>query len=268
MTLYQLWGVSNPQQAKEKIDSVRIKNDSPKNLEEWIVSEVGEELYETFVKGYTSKQWNKDPKDLPSFIIKRLPIRMTYDDRYFNDKYQGIPTDGYTRIFENMLDHENIKVSTDVDFFKNKKELGSISRKIVYTGKIDEFYDYRFGRLEYRSLRFESKVLDGDHQGCGIINYTEKDIPFTRVVEHKHFELKENKKTVVTWEFPKDYSENETPYYPINDEKNNLLYNKYKELNSNDNVIFGGRLGKYQYMDMHQIIGSAIKTAEESVLNL
>lgn len=267
MTLHQLWGTKTPEEANKKLESVKIKNSNPKNLEDWILSEVGEEIYCKFIKEYTRKQWNKDPKYLPASIIKRIPIRMTFDDRYFSDKYQGTPTDGYTAIFEKMLDHPKIKKEINVDFFDNKKELINCCNNIVYTGKIDEFYDYKFGKLEYRSLKFESKVLDGDYQGCSVMNYTGKNQNFTRILEHKHFELKENKKTIITHEYPENYTGKNIPYYPINDENNNKIYERYKKLNKNKKIIFGGRLGKYQYMDMHQVIGAAMKSAEESTLS-
>jgi UDP-galactopyranose mutase len=262
MTLYQIYGVKSPQEAKEKLESLKIKTNS-KNLEDWAISEVGPELYEIFIKGYTKKQWNKDPKELPSSIIKRIPIRTTFSDRYFNDKYEGIPEDGYTSIFEKMLDHPNIKVETNLDLFNNKKELFSSANKVIYTGKIDEFYDYRYGELEYRSLRFENEIYDGDYQGCSIINFTEESVPFTRIVEHKHFELSNSSKTIITKEYPDDYNFNKIPYYPINDEKNNNLYKKYSEIENNGKIIFGGRLGKYEYKDMHQIIASAITFANK-----
>jgi len=265
MTLYQIWGVTSPEEAKAKIDSIKVPNIESDNLEDWVLSQVGEELYEIFVKGYTTKQWGKSPKSLPNFIIKRLPIRLTYDDRYFNDEYQGVPVDGYTGIFENMLDHPNIKIQTNVDFFSNKSELLNQAEKIIFTGKIDEFYEYKFGELEYRSLRFENKILDGDHQGVAIMNYTEKEIPFTRIVEHKHFEFNNSNKTVVTWEYPDNYSIGKIPYYPINDEKNNNLYKKYEGLNESGKIIFGGRLGKYEYRDMHQIIASALVCAKKNI---
>lgn len=263
MTLYQIYGTTTPNEAKQKLEQIRIKNTNPKNLEEHILNEIGYELYEIFIKGYTTKQWNKNPKELPTFIIKRLPIRLTYDDRYFNDKYQGIPTDGYTLLFENMLDHKNIKFELNVDFFNNKNELLNSSKKIIYTGKIDEFYDYSLGQLEYRSLRFENKILQGDFQGNAIINHTEADVPYTRTVEHKHFEYKTCDQTVVTWEYPENYDNSKIPYYPINNQKNNILYENYSKLNKNENIIFGGRLGKYQYMDMHQIIASATNLASK-----
>jgi UDP-galactopyranose mutase len=264
MTLYQVWGISDPQQAKEKINSLVIKSGLD-NLEDWIISQVGIELYEIFFKGYSQKQWNKNPKELPSFIAKRIPIRLTYDDRYFNDKYQGIPVDGYTSIFEKMLDHPNIKYETNIDFFNNKNDLLSCCEKIVYTGRIDEYYDYMFGHLEYRSLRFETLSLPEDFQGCSIINYTHKDVPYTRIVEHKHFNFINSNQTIITKEYPDQYDINKIPYYPVNDDKNNSLYQKYKKIETNGKIIFGGRLGKYEYKDMHQIIASAITCANKQL---
>lgn len=266
MTANQIWGIKTPSEFDEKINEVRQfyrDKKSYDDLEGWALSNVGKDLYEIFIKGYTEKQWNTDPKNLPSFIIKRIPLRNTFDDRYFNDVYQGVPVDGYTNLFENMLDHKNIDVQLNVDFFENKKEILSSGNKIVYTGKIDEFYDYKFGELDYRSLRFESKILKGDYQGCSIVNYTGSDIDYTRTVEHKHFEFLSSESTVVTWEYPDDYSIGKIPYYPINDEKNNLIYQNYKSIQKNSvdpHIIFGGRLGRYQYMDMHQVVGSAIKS--------
>lgn len=256
-TLYQVWGVKTPEEAKNKINQVKIKNENPQNLEEWILSQVGVELYEKFVKGYTTKQWGRNPKELPSSIIKRLPIRLVFDDNYFNDKYQGIPDEGYTKIFEKLLD--GIEIRTGVDFFENKQEWENLAEKIVFTGKIDELYDYRFGKLEYRSLRFEQQILEGDYQGVAVVNYTEKEIPYTRICEHKHFDFRNQEKTVITKEYPEKYIGSNTPYYPIGDEKNISLYNKYKELtNQQTKYILGGRLAEYKYYDMHQIIGSAL----------
>ena len=261
LTMNQVWGITTPEQAINKIKSLS-KKENIENLEDFALSEIGKELYEIFIKGYTTKQWNKPPCELPSFIIKRLPIRCNYDDRYFNDKYQGIPIDGYTAIFEKMLDHPNINVQINVDFFENKKEFINFS-KIIYTGAVDQFYDYVFGELEYRSLRFENEIFEKeDFQGVSIINYTDQSVPFTRIIEHKHFEQSESSNTIITKEYPENYSKDKIPYYPINDEKNNALYKKYCELNSN-NVIFGGRLGSYRYMDMHQIIGSAMLFAKK-----
>lgn len=263
MTLNQLWGTVTPEDAKIKLKKSIIKIKNPSNLEDWILSKVGPEIYETFIKGYTTKQWGVTPDRLPSFIIKRLPLRLTYDDRYFSDRYQGIPIGGYTKMFENILDHKNIKINTNIDFFENK-EIKKSAKCLVYTGKIDQYYDYVYGQLEYRSLKFDTKVLDGDYQGSSIINYTSQEVPFTRVVEHKHFERKDKIKTVVTWEYPQDYDESKTPYYPINNKKNNILYNKYFKLNK-ENVIFGGRLGTYRYYDMHQIIAQALAIAEKNI---
>lgn len=264
MTLNQLWGVVTPAEAKQKLEISKHKIKNPKNLEEWMLSQVGEEIYEIFIKGYTIKQWNKDPKNLPSFIAKRLPIRLSYDDRYFDDKYQGVPIGGYTKMFENILDHNNIEVKTEVDFFDNRK-IEKSAKHLVYTGKIDQYYDYKYGHLEYRSLKFETKVLNGNYQGNSVINHTDKDIPYTRVTEHKHLERSNADKTIVTWEYPQNHDNLNTPFYPIKDKKNNELYQKYLKLN-NDNVIFGGRLGTYQYYDMHQIIAQALSMAKKYVI--
>lgn len=258
MTLYQLWRVTNPIEAQLKLEEVKIKNDNPTNLEEWILSQVGKEIYETFIKGYTQKQWNKNPKELPISIIKRLPIRLTFEDNYFFDKYQGIPIGGYTQIFEKML--EGIEVRLNTNYFNDRDHFNSLAKTIVFTGKIDEFFDYQFGELEYRSLRFELEKHNIEYyQGCSIINYTNYDIPYTRITEHKHFENSKSDVTWITKEYPKDYKKGDIPYYPINDDKNNKIYNQYKELAKNTpNVIFGGRLAEYKYYDMHQIIGSAL----------
>ena len=267
MTLHQLWGVNTPKEAEDKLKEVSIKNDNPQNLEEWILSQVGEDIYNTFIKGYTQKQWNKDPKELPTSIIKRLPIRTNFDDNYFFDKYQGIPVGGYTQIFEKML--QGIEVKTGVDYFENKEYWNSLADKIVFTGKIDEFFDYQFGELEYRSLEFKNERLEmNDYQGCSIVNYTEFDIPYTRITEHKHFENSKSDVTWITKEYPKDYKRGETPYYPINDDKNNKIYNQYKELSKqHTNIIFGGRLSEYKYYDMHQIIGSALSKVKKELSN-
>jgi UDP-galactopyranose mutase len=266
MTLNQIWGVNTPEEAKQKLDEVRIKNDNPKNLEEWILSQVGKDIYETFIKGYTQKQWNKDPKELPTFIIKRLPIRTNFDDNYFFDKYQGTPVGGYTQIFEKML--EGIEVKTNVNYFENKEYWNSLANKVVFTGKIDEFFDYQFGELEYRTLRFDNrKVETEDYQGCSIVNYTDFNIPYTRITEHKHFENSKSDVTWITTEYPKDYEKGDVPYYPINDDKNNSMYEKYKDLSKESNIIFGGRLSEYKYYDMHQIIGSALSKVKKELNN-
>ena len=265
MTLNKLWGVETPKEAANKLEDVKINIDNPRNLEDWSLSKVGKEISEIFNKGYTKKQWDKDPKNLPAFIIKRLPIRLTYNSGYFSDKYQGWPENGYTDMFDNLLD--GIDVELNVDYLLNKEHYDSIGRKILYTGKIDEFYDYRFGDLEYRTLIHDNKVLDGDYQGCATINYTDEDIQWTRIVEHKHFQPhKKNKKTVITIEYSEEYKRGDIPFYPINDKKNNTAFKKYRALaEKEDRVLFGGRLAEYKYYDMHQIVGSALKTADGEV---
>lgn len=269
MTFQQVWGVKTPIEAIEKINLVKIKNENPKNLEEWILSQVGEEIYNIFIKGYTKKQWNKDPKDLPTSIIKRLPIRFDFNDNYFFDKYQGIPIDGYSKIFDKLLD--GIEIKLNVNFFENKEYFESISNKIIYTGKIDEYFNYEFGELEYRSLEFKNEFYEmKDYQGSSIMNYTNYEIPYTRITEHKHFENSNTNVTWITKEYPKNYKKNDIPYYPINDEKNNNKYKFYKEKSKNleNKIIFGGRLGSYQYYDMHQVIGQALKTVKNEINNL
>jgi len=257
MTLYQLWGVKNPQEAKEKLDSVKINISNPENLEQWVLSQVGQEIYETFIKGYTTKQWGRDPKDLPADIIKRLPIRLNFDDNYYFDRFQGIPIGGYTQIFEKLLN--GIAVLTNTDFFENREYFEKQTNKIVFTGKIDELYDYAYGQLEYRSLKFETEILKGDFQGNSIINHTDIKTPFTRITEHKHFEFGQQENTVITREYPDSYDNKKVPYYPIGDQKNNTIYKKYKLLNDKQNYyILGGRLAEYKYYDMHQIIASAL----------
>lgn len=262
MTLYQLYDVKTPSEAK-KILETKIQNiDVPKNLEEWVLSQVGNEIYETFIKGYTTKQWGRSPKELPSSIIRRLPIRLTFDDNYYMDKYQGIPIGGYTELFVKLL--SGIDVELNVDFFENKEHYENISKKIVYTGAIDRFYNFQFGKLEYRSLNFETSNLDiEDYQGNAIVNYTEENIPYTRIIEHKHFEFGKQKNTIITKEYPSNHGE---PYYPINDEQNNQIYQKYKSMMINETkYIFGGRLADYKYYDMHQVIGSALKRVKDEI---
>lgn len=265
LTLNKLWGVTTPEEAIEKLEEVKIKCDNPRNLEDWILSQVGNDIYETFIKGYTKKQWNKDPKELPSSIIKRLPIRTNYNDNYFFDKYQGIPIDGYTNLFKNML--KGIDILENIDYFSEKDKWDSMANKIVFTGKIDEFFDYKFGELEYRSLTFvEERHETEDYQGCSIVNYTDLETPQTRITEHKHFDDAKSDVTWITKEYPKNYQNGDTPYYPINDDKNNELYRKYKELaDSTPNVIFGGRLSEYKYYDMHQIIASALTKVKKYI---
>jgi UDP-galactopyranose mutase len=255
-TLYQLWGVSTPQQARERLDAVRIPIAKPANLEEWILSQVGEEIYTKFIYGYTKKQWGRDPKSLPSFIIKRLPIRLTYDDNYFEDCYQGIPIGGYTAIFERLL--KDIPVETGVDYLKDRDHLDSKAKRVVYTGAIDEFFGCDVGKLEWRSLRFEHETLAGDFQGNAVFNYTDQSVPYTRICEHKHFEFGKQEHTVVTREYPQAWTSDREKYYPVNDDTNNELYQRYKQRVDESRYIMGGRLADYKYYDMHQVVGSAL----------
>lgn len=262
MSLYQVYGVFTPEDARKKLDEVKIKNNNPKNLEEWVLSQVGSELYEIFIKGYTTKQWGRDPKELPTSIIKRLPIRLTYDDNYYFDNHQGIPIGGYTKIFEKLL--AGIEVRLNVDYFENKEYFNNISNKILYTGPIDQFYNYKFGKLEYRSLHFETESLGiPDYQGIAGMNYGDVEVEYTRIVEHKHFEFGTQKSTVITKEYPRTQGE---PYYPINDFINNNRYDQYKKLMSKETkFIFGGRLADYKYYDMHQVIASALKRVKNEI---
>ena len=236
----------------------------PKNLEEQAISMVGRDIYEILVKGYTAKQWGRPCAELPSFIIKRLPVRFTFDNNYFNDLYQGIPVEGYTAIVEKMLAGVDVKLSCD--FFENREALEAIADKIVFTGMIDQFYDYCYGELEYRGLRFETETLDCDNfQGNAVINYNEYEVPYTRIIEHKHFAFGTQQKTVITREYPAKWEKGQEPYYPVNNDRNNALYEKYRALaEREERVIFGGRLGQYKYFDMHQVIGAALAcTAQE-----
>jgi len=255
MSLYQVFGVKTPEEARKKLEDVKIKFDNPLNFEDWILSQIGLELYNIFIKGYTQKQWGKLPSLLPSSIIKRLPIRLTYDDNYFNDTYQGIPIGGYTSIFKKLLSGIEIKLNTN--YFDNTEYFNSISKRIVYTGAIDQFYNYKFGKLQYRSLNFETIYLDiNDYQGNAAINYSDVTIPWTRIIEHKHFEFGTQPNTIITKEFPTEIGE---PYYPINDDENNKKYRQYKnESNNQSTVFFGGRLAEYKYYDMHQVIAAAL----------
>lgn len=266
-TFNKLWGVITPSQAKAKIDE-QVKEagiTTPMNLEEQAISMVGKDIYEKLIKGYTGKQWGKPCTELPSFIIKRLPVRFTYDNNYFNDIYQGIPIGGYTQIIKKML--ENVDVKLNCDFFEQRDELEEIADRIIFTGMIDQYYDYCYGTLEYRSLKFETEVLNEEnYQGCAVVNYTEFNIPYTRIIEHKHFEYGIQPKTVITREYPATWTKTDEPYYPINDKKNNELYAKYKELADKENkVIFGGRLGMYKYFDMHHVIDEALKCVKEEL---
>jgi UDP-galactopyranose mutase len=263
-TFYQLWGVKTPQEAKDKIkEQIGDSNiDNPENLEEQALSLVGKDIYEKLIKGYTEKQWGRKATELPAFIIKRLPVRFTWDNNYFKDKYQGIPEGGYNKLIDGLL--EGIETLTDIDYFKDKENWDAKANKVVFTGKIDEFYNYQFGKLNYRSLKFEHETLDTEnYQGNAVINYNEKEVPYTRIIEHKHFEFGTQPKTIITKEYPQEWDESKEPYYPINDKKNGNLFSKYKKLSEQEvNVIFGGRLAEYRYYDMHQVIGSALKTVK------
>lgn len=259
-TFYQLWKVKTPQEAKDKIEaqvaSLNIKE--PANLEEQALSLVGPDIYEKLIKGYTEKQWGRKATELPAFIIKRLPLRFTYNNNYFNDKYQGIPIGGYNKLIDGLL--EGIEVRLDIDYLQAKEELDALATTIVFTGQLDEYYNFRFGKLQYRSLRFEHEEMAiPDFQGNAVVNYTEREVPFTRIIEHKHFEFGTQKSTVITREYSQEWQEGLEPYYPINDDENSKLYKQYKELaDQEQSVIFGGRLAEYRYYDMHQVVGSAL----------
>jgi len=260
-TFNKLWNVTTPQEAQDIIKIQSMGIDEPKNLEEQAIKLVGTDVYEKLIKGYTAKQWRKDPKELPKEIIKRLPVRFTYDNNYFNDKYQGIPIGGYTQIFEKLLD--GIDVKLNVDYFENKEQWDNIAKNVIYTGPIDRFYDYKFGELEYKTTKFDHKKVDTQNfQGVVMANYTDVDVPYTRIIEHKHFENTETDSSWITFEYPTEYDSKTTePYYPVNDSENNLKYSKYKELSeSQTKIIFGGRLAQYKYFDMHQVIKSALNT--------
>ena len=264
-TFHKLWGVASPKEAKEKIESQKRERavGRPKNLEEQAINLVGPDVYEKLVKGYTGKQWGRRATELPAFIIKRLPVRFTYDNNYFDDNYQGIPIGGYTKMVEKML--EGTEVRLNKDFFAQREHYQGLAGAVVYTGMVDEYFGYCFGELEYRSLRFESEVLEEEnYQGNAVVNYTEYEVPYTRVIEHKHFEYGTQPKTVVTREYPKAWSKGDEPYYPLNDEKNAELYGRYQELARKEgNVIFGGRLGQYKYYDMDDTIEAALQCAKE-----
>ena len=263
-TFSKMWGISTPQEAKAIIDRQKqAVMGEPKNLEEQAIRLVGTDLYEKLVKGYTEKQWGRDCRELPAFIIRRLPVRYTYDNNYFNDLYQGIPMGGYNVIVDKLFEGCDVRLGTD--YLENREELDGLARQVVYTGTIDSYYGYRFGRLEYRSLRFETETLDTDnYQGVAVVNYTDRETPFTRIIEHKHFEFGTQPKTVITREYPAEWQEGMEPYYPVNDEKNQALYARYAELAAKEeNVIFGGRLAEYKYYDMDKVIASALARAEE-----
>ncbi len=264
-TFNTLWGVNTPEEAQEiinkQISKLHIK--VPKNLEEQALSLVGTDIYEKLIKEYTEKQWGRKATELSSFVIKRLPVRFTFDNNYFDDKYQGIPIGGYTHLVEKLL--ARIEVRLNVDYFKNKYELEHLAQTIVYTGMIDEFFDYELGVLEYRSLRFEHQILETPNfQGNAVVNYTDAETPFTRIIEHKHFEFGTQPKTVITKEYPKEWTVKDEPYYPVNNERNDSLFKKYSDMASlRTNVIFGGRLADYKYYDMHHVVALALKKIRE-----
>lgn len=264
-TFYQMWGVLTPQQAKQKLAEQRSEMDgiTPQNLEEQAISLVGRDIYETLIKDYTEKQWGRSAKSLPAFIIKRLPVRFTYDNNYFSDRYQGIPIKGYTHLITEML--KGIEVKTNVDFLNDKDTYMAMGEKIIYTGPIDEYYDYIYEGLEYRTLRFETESLAIDNfQGNAVINYTDAQTTYTRIIEHKHFSDVNTAHTIITKEYPAEYQRGDEPYYPVNDDKNMQRFKKYWALAKEDTrVIFGGRLAEYKYYDMHQVIASALHTVNK-----
>lgn len=266
-TFNRMWGVITPQEAKTKIEEQRAESEitEPKNLEEQAVSLVGKDIYEKLVKGYTEKQWGRRAAELPPEIIKRLPVRFTYDNNYFNDLYQGIPIGGYTQIIEKML--EGVEVRLNTDYLEHKEELRSLADKMVYTGPIDAYFEYCYGELEYRSVRFDTEVLEEEnYQGNAVVNYTEYEVPYTRIIEHKHFEFGTQPKTVISKEYSVTWKRGDEPYYPVNNEKNNELYQKYvKKASEEVGVIFGGRLGTYQYYDMHHVVEKALECAKSEL---
>lgn len=267
-TFTRMWGVSTPDQAKKIVEEQRqVITGEPKNLEEQAIRLVGTDIYQKLIKGYTEKQWGRDCKDLPSFIIKRIPVRYTYDNNYFNDLYQGIPIGGYNVMIDKLF--EGCHIETGKDYLENREYYDGLGEKVVYTGMIDAFYDHQFGALEYRSLRFETETVDTDnYQGVAVVNYTDRETPYTRVIEHKHFEFGTQDKTVITREYPETWKPGMEPYYPVNDEKNQKLYQKYETLAKKErNVIFGGRLAEYKYYDMDKVIESALQVTEEEFFN-
>ena len=266
-TFSKMWGITTPAEAKDIIAS-QIKDlgiSEPHNLEEQALSLVGRDVYEKLVKGYTEKQWGRDCKDLPAFIIKRLPLRFTYDNNYFNDRFQGIPIGGYTAIIEKMLSKADVRLNTD--YLEHREELDSLADKVIYTGMIDRFYDYKLGVLEYRSVRFETEKLETDNfQGNAVVNYTDREVPYTRIIEHKHFEFGKQPVTIISREYSSEWTKGDEPYYPVNDDKNGALYAKYEELAKQESkVIFGGRLGSYRYYDMDKVIGAALDMVREQL---
>lgn len=267
-TFYQMWGVITPEQAAAKIEEQRRESGiiNPRNLEEQAISLIGKDIYYTLIKDYTEKQWGRKATELPAFIIRRLPVRFTFDNNYFNDKYQGIPIGGYTKLVEKL--QGEIEVKLDTDYFENRKYFDSIADKVIYTGEIDRYFDYRFGHLEYRTVSFETELLEGvaNYQGNAVVNYTDAETPYTRIIEHKHFEFGNQPDTVISKEYSKEWKPGDEPYYPVNDERNGALYTRYKTLADNqEKVIFGGRLAEYKYYDMHQVIENALRLVDSLV---
>jgi UDP-galactopyranose mutase len=266
-TFYTLWGLKTPEEAKTKIENQRKEAGitNPQNLEEQAISLVGKDIYEILIKGYTEKQWGRKCTDLPCFIIKRLPVRFTFDNNYFNDLFQGVPLGGYNKLIYGLL--QETETECDTDFLMDRTYFENIADTIVYTGKIDEFYDFCFGKLEYRTVRFETEILDCEnYQGNAGINYTDSDIPYTRIIEHKHFEFGGQLKTIISREYSSEWTEGSESMYPINDEKNTALYEQYRKLaGATQNIIFGGRLGEYRYYDMDKVIESALYNAKKEL---
>lgn len=267
-TFYQMWGVTTPEEAAAKIESQRLEAGivNPKNLEEQAISLIGKDIYYTLIRDYTEKQWGRKATELPAFIIKRLPVRFTFDNNYFNDKYQGIPVGGYTALIEKML--EGVEIRLNTDYFDDKPYFDSLADKIIYTGEIDRYFDYCYGHLEYRTVRFETELLEGvfNYQGNAVVNYTDAETPYTRIIEHKHFEYGQQPDTIISKEFSKEWQPGDEPYYPVNDDKNSRLYTQYKALaDAQDKVVFGGRLAEYKYYDMHQVIERALNISEKII---
>ena len=269
-TFYQMWGVKTPAEAEAKIAEQKAEavkalgGREPQNLEEQALTLVGKDIFEKLIKNYTEKQWGRKCTELPAFIIKRLPVRLIFDNNYFNDKYQGIPEGGYTKLVEAMIGDCEVRLSTD--YFEHKAELDALADKVIYTGEIDRYYDYRYGHLQYRTVSFETELLEGvsNYQGNAVVNYTDSETPFTRIIEHKHFEFGNQPDTVISKEFSKEWQPGDEPYYPVNDDRNSELYAKYKALaDTEKNVIFGGRLAEYKYYDMHKVIESAMDMMEK-----
>ena len=267
-TFSKLWNITHPEQAKEIIEEQSKEIDEPQNLEEQAIKLVGKDVYYKLIKGYTEKQWRKSATELPKEIIKRLPVRFTYDNNYFNDKYQGIPIGGYTQIFEKLL--QNIEVKLEVDYLKDKEYWNSQSKRVIYTGPIDAYFDYQFGELEYKTTEFDHKRIESDNfQGIAMMNFTDIEVPYTRCIEHKHFENSVSDSTWISYEYPVEYNKTKEPYYPVNDKVNNEKYTEYKNLSQSiESVYFGGRLAEYKYYDMHQVIDSALKFVDNLLESL